>query len=258
VKKVADDTSLARLFGLLKAHNSNLDDLLHVQTESEFIAATEVAIERAMKKIENGSKEYSTLSEPGLSHLLADFLDLMGWRATAETNNNGHVDVVDRETPSSGTGDTLGECKMHDGYQHHVDGCAQLLGYCTGRERRAFCMDFIDSAGGLQEDEAAPQGHGQEATSQAEGCGGRSRQSSGAFRHGARPRQPGRWWRSCTSGARCRSREGWTWWCRRSCGRSGDSAPRCWPRTLASGGREHREIAHAAAPDSAGLPRPLS
>jgi methionine synthase II (cobalamin-independent) len=145
VKNVADDTSLARLFGLLKAHNSNLHDLLHVQTESEFIAATEVAIERAMKKIENGSKEYSTLSEPGLSHLLADFLDLMGWRATAETNNNGHVDVV-VEDAFKRHWRYLGECKMHDGYQHHVNGCEQLLGYCTGRERRAFCMDFIDSA----------------------------------------------------------------------------------------------------------------
>lgn len=149
MKKVADDTSLARLFGLLKAHNSNLDDLLHVQTESEFIAATEVAIERAMKKIENGSKEYSKLSEPGLSHLLADFLDLMGWRATAETNNNGHVDVV-VEDAFERHWRYLGECKMHDGYQHHVNGCEQLLGYCTGRERRAFCMDFFDSAGAFK------------------------------------------------------------------------------------------------------------
>lgn len=46
--------------------------------------ATEGAIEHAMKTIENGSKEYSTLNEPGLSHLLADFLNLMGWRATAD------------------------------------------------------------------------------------------------------------------------------------------------------------------------------
>lgn len=31
--------------------------------------------------------------------------------------------------------------------QYHVDGCEQLLGYCTGRELRAFCMDFFDKAG---------------------------------------------------------------------------------------------------------------
>jgi hypothetical protein len=145
VTKVDPNSSLERLFALLEAHNSNLLDLLRAETELEFISATEDAIEHAMKRIENGSKEYSQLSEPGLSHLLADFLTQAGWRATAETNNNGHVDVV-VECAFGRRWRYLGECKLHKGYQYHVDGCEQLLGYCTGRERRAFCMDFIDSA----------------------------------------------------------------------------------------------------------------
>ncbi len=140
--KVDSDSSLERLLGLLEGHNSNLKDLLLAKTEPEFIVATEAAIERAMKTIENGAKEYATLNEPGLSHLLADFLCLMGWRATAETNNNGHVDVV-LECAFGRHWKYLGECKLHKGYQYHVDGCQQLLGYCTGREPRAFCMDFI-------------------------------------------------------------------------------------------------------------------
>jgi hypothetical protein len=144
VTKVDADSSLERLLGLLEGHNSHLKDLLLAKTESEFIVATEGAIERAMKAIENGSKEYATLNEPGLSHLLADFLNLMGWRATAETNNNGHVDVV-VECAFGRHWKYLGECKLHKGYQYHVDGCEQLLGYCTGREPRAFCMDFIES-----------------------------------------------------------------------------------------------------------------
>lgn len=142
--KVASDSSLERLLGLLEAHNSNLKDLLLAKTEPEFIVATEGAIERAMRTIENGSKEYATLNEPGLSHLLADCLNLMGWRASAETNNNGHVDVV-VECSFGRHWKYLGECKLHKGYQYHVDGCEQLLGYCTGRERRAFCMDFISA-----------------------------------------------------------------------------------------------------------------
>ncbi|MCW5805911.1 MAG: hypothetical protein KIT31_26305 [Deltaproteobacteria bacterium] len=142
--QVEPESSLARLFGILEGHNSNLKDLLLAKTEAEFMSATEGAIERAMKTIENGAKEYATLPEPGLSHLLADFLTLMGWRATAETNNNGHVDVV-VECAFGRHWKYLGECKLHKGYQYHVDGCEQLLGYCTGRERRAFCMDFIDS-----------------------------------------------------------------------------------------------------------------
>lgn len=139
---VDPNSTLERLLGLLEGHNSNLKDLLLAKTELDFIGATEGAIERVMKTIENGSKEYATLNEPGLSHLLADCLNLMGWRATAETNNNGHVDVV-VECAFGGHWRYLGECKLHKGYQYHVDGCEQLLGYCTGRERRAFCVDFI-------------------------------------------------------------------------------------------------------------------
>jgi hypothetical protein len=76
--------------------------------------------------------------------LVGSFPNLSGCRATAETNNNGHVDVV-VECAFGRHWRYLGECKLHNGYQYHVDGCEQLLGYCTGRERRAFCMDFIDS-----------------------------------------------------------------------------------------------------------------
>ncbi|MBK7777017.1 MAG: hypothetical protein IPI43_23290 [Sandaracinaceae bacterium] len=51
-----DQTSLERFLGLLEGHNSNLKDLLLAKAEPEFIGATEGAIERAMKTIENGSK----------------------------------------------------------------------------------------------------------------------------------------------------------------------------------------------------------
>ena len=142
-------SSLDRLLALLEVHNSSLLDLLRAKTEQEFFGATEGAIERAMKTIENGSKEYSKLNEPGLSHLLTDFLNLSGYRATAETNNNGHVDVV-VECGFGRHWRYLGECKLHKGYQYHVDGCAQVLGYCTGREQRAFCMDFFDKPGAFK------------------------------------------------------------------------------------------------------------
>lgn len=142
--KVDPNSSVERLLGLLEAHNSNLKDLLLAKSQTDFVFATERAIERAMKTIENGSKEYAPLNEPGLSHLVADGLNLMGWRATAETNNNGHVDVV-VECSFGRHWKYLGECKLHKGYQYHVDGCEQLLGYCTGREPRAFCMDFINA-----------------------------------------------------------------------------------------------------------------
>jgi hypothetical protein len=142
---VAADASLERLFGLLEAHNPNIVELLHARTEEDFLGATENAIERAIRTIESGGKQYKKLDERGLSLLFADFLNLAGYQATAERNNNGHVDVV-IEHAFGGRWKYLGECKIHRGFQYHVDGCRQLLGYCTGRERRAFCLDFFTIA----------------------------------------------------------------------------------------------------------------
>lgn len=144
MKKVDPQSSAEHFFGLLLAHNPNLHDLLRARTEADFIKATEGAVERAMRTLENGAKGYSKLDERGLSQLLTDFLSHMGWHATAETNQNCHVDVV-VECAFGRRWRYLGECKVHRGYQYHVDGCEQLLGYCSGREQRAFCMDFIDA-----------------------------------------------------------------------------------------------------------------
>jgi len=143
---VPPDASLERLLGLLEAHNPNLLELLRADTEVAFIEATENALERAVRTIESGAKGYGSLDERGLSQLLADFLNLSGYQATAERNINGHVDVV-VEHAFGGRWKYLGECKIWRGYQYHVDGCEQLLGYCTGREKRAFCMDFFTVLG---------------------------------------------------------------------------------------------------------------
>lgn len=143
---VSPESSLERFLGLLEAHNPNLLALLRVQTESDFLDATESAIDRAVRTIESGARRYARLDERGLSQLLADFLNLSGYHATAERNNNGHVDVV-VEHAFGGRWKYLGECKVHRGYQHHVDGCDQVLGYCGGRDKRAFCMDFFFGSG---------------------------------------------------------------------------------------------------------------
>lgn len=146
---VTPNASLERLFGLFEAHNPNLFELLRAQTEDAFIDATENAVERAMRTIESGAKLYSKLQERGLSLLLVDFLNMSGYHATAERYVNGHVDVVIEHT-FAGRWKYLGECKIHRGYRYHIDGCQQLLGYCTGRERRAFCLDFFDKPGMYQ------------------------------------------------------------------------------------------------------------
>jgi hypothetical protein len=139
---VPPDCSLERLLGLLEAHNPNFLQLLRVMSEEEFVVAAEGALERAIRTIESGSTRYSALDERGLSRLLADFLTMAGYQASAERDHNGHVDVV-VEHSFGGRWKYLGECKMHKGFQYHLDGCKQLLGYCTGRELRAFSLDFF-------------------------------------------------------------------------------------------------------------------
>lgn len=140
--QVAPRASLECLVGLLQAHNSNLWELLTAETEQAFVAATEGSLERATQLIESGAKQYSALDERGLSTLLVDFLNASGYQATAERNVNGHVDVV-VEHAFGRRWKYLGECKIHRGFKVHIDGCKQLLGYCTGRELRAFCLDFF-------------------------------------------------------------------------------------------------------------------
>lgn len=134
--------SLERWLGIIEAHNPNFLQLLEATTEKKFGQAVEGQLERAVRAIEAGAKHYGGLDEAGLSQLLADFMNQAGFQATAETNVRGHVDVVVRHLLRGGL-QYLGECKMHKGFRYHVGGCRQLLGYCTGRELRAFCLDFF-------------------------------------------------------------------------------------------------------------------
>ena len=144
--EVTADSSFARYIGILQATNPNLLELLKADTEEAFVAATEGALDRATRIIEGGAKQYAALDERGFSTLLTGLLTASGFHATSESNINGHVDVV-IEDYFGRLWRYLGECKIHKSFQYHIDGCQQLLGYCTGRELRAFCLDFFRSGG---------------------------------------------------------------------------------------------------------------
>lgn len=144
--KVSFDASLERLVRLLETHNPNLLELLQADTEAAFVEATDGALDRAIRTIEEGAVRYSALDERGLSTLLTDLLSMSGFQATAERNINGHVDIV-IEHSFGKRWKYLGECKIHNGFKYHLEGCEQLLGYCIGRELRAFCLDFFRMPG---------------------------------------------------------------------------------------------------------------
>ena len=142
MKAIPPEATLAYLFGKLEAHNPELLKLVAAENEAEFVAAVEQVLGRAVNTIQNGAKQYREMDERGLSLLLADLMNHSGVSATAERFNNGHVDVV-VEHLLGGRWRYLGECKIHGGYQYHLAGCEQVLSYCGGQERRAFCLDFF-------------------------------------------------------------------------------------------------------------------
>src|SRR5690349_10986478 len=110
---VPPEATLAYLVGLLEAHNPELVALLTANTEEAFCSAVEQALDRAVRTIEGGGKLYGKLKpdERVLSHLLTSLMAHSGFNATAETYNNGHVDVV-VEHLLRGRWRYLGECKI--------------------------------------------------------------------------------------------------------------------------------------------------
>lgn len=141
---VRPENSLARIVHLLESQNPELFALLTARTERAFMDAVEAAIERSIRIIEGSAKRYSSLDERGLSATLTGLLNAFGFRATAEQDHNGHVDII-VEHSFGRRWKYLGECKIYDGYKYHLAGCIQLLGYCSGRESRVFVLSFFKS-----------------------------------------------------------------------------------------------------------------
>lgn len=132
--------------GVLRTRNPEILEMIFATDEASFLEVAERAMLRCLGRLESGRDEYGALPELGLSKMLADMLWLAGFDAAAEAHTNGHVDVTIRHY-EPGRFTYLGECKIYKGYTHHRDGCGQVLGYCTGRDRRAFCLDFFKVQG---------------------------------------------------------------------------------------------------------------
>lgn len=119
-------------------------DLLTAETDADFETAFDSLIEGAITLLEKNKKNFQTLDEEGLSAALAGFLAVPGLTVTQETNSNGHVDlliVADHCVPIR---TKLGEAKIYDGPQYHMNGIEQLLDrYTTGRESRGLLIVYV-------------------------------------------------------------------------------------------------------------------
>lgn len=111
-------------------------EIWKAETESEFCRAIERALEHVVMDIESGARLLGSVDELLLSWMLTKLLSAASIPTESEGYHNGHVDVTVRD-PLGRSYAVLGECKVYRGYEHHCDGCKQLLGrYSSGRSAR--------------------------------------------------------------------------------------------------------------------------
>jgi hypothetical protein len=139
-----EENSLLRLFELNRQKAPEYYDLISAQTDADFEKAFDVFLERAISQLETYKKDFQTLDENGLSAALTMAPSVSGISATRETNSNGHVDITIVADHCIPMRKKLGEAKIYDGPEYHLNGLKQLLGrYTTGREGRGMLIVYF-------------------------------------------------------------------------------------------------------------------
>lgn len=133
-------------FGYLRTRNGATLQFWTASSEEEFIEAVDAALANVVAQLESGGKLLRSAEERLLSWTLATYLHAAGINATPEAYHNGHVDITIAH-PLIDWLRMLGETKIYRGYSRHIRGCEQLLGYSSGRQRRAFCLEFFQRPG---------------------------------------------------------------------------------------------------------------
>jgi hypothetical protein len=139
-----DGDSLFDLFELMKKKAPEYIKLLTAQSEAEFDEAFDAMLERAVSRLEQNSKNFAALDEVGLSGCLAAALSMPGLSVTQEAHSNGHVDITIDADHCVPARRKLGEAKIYNGPEYHVQGLGQLLRrYTTGREGRGLLIVYV-------------------------------------------------------------------------------------------------------------------
>jgi len=138
------NNSALKLIEILKKKCSAYVDLMTARNEAEYEAAFDVILKESLAHLEKNKTHYSSLDEEGLTSVLAGCLTMPGLIVSQEKHSNGHVDIT-IEMPYNTVSQTkLGEAKIYNGPQYHIDGLKQLLGrYTTGREGRGLLIVYV-------------------------------------------------------------------------------------------------------------------
>jgi hypothetical protein len=119
-------------------------NLITAKSHTEFEAAFDALLERAIMGLEQNRKKFESLDEDGLSGALALALSMPGLTVTRETHSNGRVDLTIEADHCTPARRKLGEAKIYDGPAYHFAGLEQLLNrYTTGREGPGLLITYV-------------------------------------------------------------------------------------------------------------------
>lgn len=141
------DSTLLTLMDRLKAKAPEYVDLMVAENDEVFEAAFDSLLEKAVHGLEKNSKNFSGMNEEGLTATLALALGMPGLSISQEEHSNGHVDITIETHYCFPMRTKLGEAKIYDGPEKHVQGLCQLLNrYTTGREGRGLLITYVRKA----------------------------------------------------------------------------------------------------------------
>lgn len=138
------DNSAASLVERIQRKAPEYLDLLTAQTEEVFEKAFDTVLEKAISSLESNRKNFEKLDEVALSGALAMGLSIPGLTVSQEAHSNGHVDLTIMADHCMPARKMLGEAKIYDGPEYHLQGLSQLLDrYTTGRESRGLLIVYF-------------------------------------------------------------------------------------------------------------------
>ena len=112
------------------------------QSPDGFLLVSERLLATAIVHLEEQAKNFQNAGEDAITAAAIGYFNRYGVRASSQTNSRGHVDIYIRH----GIYPALvicGEAKIWRGSVYHIDGLAQVLGYCTGRLPFCFVLVYV-------------------------------------------------------------------------------------------------------------------
>lgn len=126
----------------LKKHNIEVPfEKLYSCSEAELAEEAIKLVNRILSELEENSKVYQEAGEDTLSsNIVIAINQHFLFKATRESNSNGHVDItiIAPRIKDEGYFKFKGEAKIWNGVQYALQGFDQLQGYLNGRHDHAF------------------------------------------------------------------------------------------------------------------------